>query len=137
PTPILPTFHPLTPTRILDTRPGLPPTDDGFNDPVNAGQTIDVPVTGKGGVPSTGVGAVVLNVTVTQPTDPGHLTVFPTGETRPLASNLNFVPGEDVPNLVIAKVGAGGKVSIYSGQRAGTTHVVADVAGWFPVGSDY
>jgi hypothetical protein len=35
-----------------------------------------------------------------------------------------------VPNLVVAKVGAGGKVSLYN--NAGSTHLVADVMGWFP-----
>ena len=65
-------------------------------------------VTGRGGVPASGVGAVALNVTVTNPTAPSFLTVWPTGDTAPLASNLNYLPGQTVPNLVIAKVGTGG-----------------------------
>ena len=51
---------------------------------------------------------------------------------RPNASNLNFVPGQTVPNLVIAKVGANGQVSGY--LNAGSTHLAIDVAGWFPAG---
>ena len=51
-------------------------------------------MTGRGGLPATGVGAVVLNVTATGPTAQGYLTVYPTGGTRPTASNLNFMPGE-------------------------------------------
>ena len=70
-----------------------------------------------------------MNVTVTQPTDPSYLTAFPTGEVLPLAANLNFVGGQTVPNLVVAKVGAGGKVSLYN--AAGSVHVIADVAGWY------
>ena len=50
--------------------------------------------------------------------------------TRPLASNLNYVPGQTVPNMVIAKVGDGGKVSLFT--NAGTTHLIVDVMGWFP-----
>ena len=92
-------------------------------------------VTGLGGVPATGVGAVVLNVTVTQPSAASFVTVYPTGTKRPLASNLNMVPGQVTPNLVIAKVGAGGKVSLFN--NAGTTHLVADVMGWFKGGAGY
>jgi len=67
-----------------------------------------------GGVPATGVSAVVLNVTVTQPTTGSFLTVYPSGTTRPLASSLNFVAAQTVPNLVVAKVGADGKVGVYN-----------------------
>jgi hypothetical protein len=121
-------FHAVTPARILDTRFGTgAPTA-----PIGAGGSLNLQVTGRGGVPATGVSAVVLNVTVTQPTAASYLTVYPTGEAMPLAANLNFVPGQTVPNLVTAKVGANGQVTIFNG--AGTTQVVADVAGWFDVG---
>ena len=45
------------------------------------------------------------------------------------ASSHNFVPGLTVANLVLAKVGAGGQVSIFN--SGGSTHVVADVVGYF------
>ena len=80
-------------------------------------------------MPSTGVTAVALNVTVDQPTGTGYLTVWPAGEVRPNASTHNFVPGLTVANLVLAKVGANGQVSIFN--SAGGTHVVADVIGYF------
>ena len=83
-------------------------------------------------MPATGVSAVVLNVTVTQTTAPSFLTVFPTGEALPLAANLNYVAGQTVPNLVTAKLGANGRISLYN--AAGSTHVVADVAGWYDAG---
>ena len=70
---------------------------------------------------------MVLNLTVTQPAGGGFLTLFPTGTARPLASDLNGAGGETRPNLVV-KVGAGGKVGLYT--WAGT-HVVFDVAGWY------
>ena len=83
-------------------------------------------------MPAVGVDAVVLNVTVTQPTAQGFLTVFPSGTAWPLASNLNFLPNQTIPNLVVAKVGADGKVSIYN--HAGASHVIFDVVGWFAQG---
>jgi hypothetical protein len=119
----------LSPTRILDTRYGT----GGINSPVGSGQSAAVQVTGVGGVPASGVSAVVLNVTATNSTNGTFLTVFPTGGSLPNASNLNFGPNENVPNLVIAKVGAGGKVSVYN--AVGTTDVIFDVAGWYSDGS--
>jgi hypothetical protein len=92
--------------------------------------TVTLQVTGAGGVPVTGVSAVVLNVTVTDPSSQGYVTVSGAGTTRPTASNLNFVAGQAVPNLVIAPVGAGGKVELYNGSP-GTIELVADVSGWF------
>jgi hypothetical protein len=119
------TFHPLTPTRILDTRDGT----GGLSGPLGPGSTASVAVAGRGGVPATGVGAVALNVTVTQPSAEGYLSLYPTGEPRPLAANLNFTPAKTVPNLVVVKLGSGGSVDVFN--PAGTTHVVYDVAGWF------
>ena len=122
------TYQAVTPARILDTRTG----NGAPASPVGAGGQIDVTVTGAGGVPVSGVAAVVLNVTATDVTGTeSFLTVFPTGAPRPLASSLNMLRGQTVPNLVVARVGAGGKVSIYN--NAGTTAVVADVQGWYGV----
>jgi hypothetical protein len=98
--------------------------------PVQPGGTVSLPVLGQGGVPTTGVSAVVLNVTATEPTAPGYITVYPDGVSQPLASNLNFSPGQTVPNLVIAPVGADGKVDFYNGS-GGTVQLVADVNGYF------
>jgi hypothetical protein len=88
-----------------------------------------LPVLGHSGVPTTGVSAVVLNVTVTEPTSPGDITVYPDGVNQPLASNLNFTTGETIPNLVIVPVGADGNVDFYNGS-GGTGELVADVSGY-------
>jgi hypothetical protein len=119
------TYRALTPARILDTRTGT----GGISTPIGPGGTVDMQVTGRGSVPTAGVSAVAMNVTVVEPTASGHLTVFPAGAARPLAANLNFSPGQIVPNLVVAKLGAGGKVSVFN--SAGSTNIVVDVAGWF------
>ncbi|MGI8761621.1 MAG: carboxypeptidase regulatory-like domain-containing protein [Jatrophihabitantaceae bacterium] len=58
------------------------------------------------------------------------MTVYAAGQSRPTASNLNFVQGQTVPNLVVAPVGAGGVVDLYNGS-AGTVQLVADVSGYF------
>jgi hypothetical protein len=121
-------YNPLTPARLLDTRAGL----GAPSTPVGPGGTLDLRVTGVGGVPEEKVGAVVLNVTGTQPSTETFVTVWPAGDDRPLASNLNLKAGETRPNLVVVGVGAAGSVSLYNNR--GTTHLVADVMGWMPEG---
>src|SRR5207245_5910207 len=96
---------------------------------VGSGSTISLQVAGRGEVPAQGVAAVVLNVTVTNPTAPSFLTVWPTGSLLPNASNLNFTAGQTIANRVIVKLGANGQVDIYNLQ--GHTDVVVDVNGWF------
>ncbi|HVC75126.1 MAG TPA: fibronectin type III domain-containing protein [Candidatus Micrarchaeaceae archaeon] len=119
------TFNALAPSRILDTRTG----NGGFPiRRVTANTGINMTILGAGGVPATGVTAVVLNVTVTDPTGAGFVTAFPTGSLRPKASNLNFVRSQTVPNLVEVAVGVDGKVTLYVGGAS--ANLLADVGGW-------
>ncbi len=124
-------YHGITPARLLDTRTGVgAPTG-----PLGPGGSIDLVVTGRGDVPVAGVDAAVLNVTSTEASTPSFITVWPTGLGRPTASSLNTEPGQDTPNLVIARLGTGGRVSLYN--NAGTGHLIADVVGWFEAGRGY
>ncbi len=123
-------FHPLAPVRVLDTR-------DGTGAPlgrVGAGGQVDVVVTGVGGVPVSGVSAVVLNVTAVLPSAATHVSVWPAGEVLPGVSNLNLSAGEVRPNRVVVKVGVGGKVSLRN--NSGQVDLLADLGGWFTDGSD-
>lgn len=62
----------------------------------------------------------------------GYVTAWPCGSARPLASNLNYVRGETVANLVVARAGTNGSVCLYS---SAAVDLVADLAGWFPATS--
>ncbi len=116
----------LVPARIFDTRTGVgAPVGK-----VPENSSFDVSVLGRGGVPTSGVGSVIVNITSTQPTAKSYVTVWPTGSERPEASSLNLVVGEKRPNLVIAKVGVGGRISLFN--RFGSTHLFGDVVGWMP-----
>ena len=119
-------YVPTGPARVLDTRNGT----GAPRAAVAAGTAVSVPVLGVDGVPASKVSAVVVNVTVTQPTAGGYLTVYPAGASRPTASNLNFNPGQTVPNLVVVPVGADGRINLYNGS-AGTTELIGDIAGYF------
>ena len=125
------TFTPTAPSRLLDTRPGQPTVDgrSAGSGALGAGGSIRVPVTGRGGVPARGAGAVVVNVTAVEPYAGGFVTVFAAGGPRPLASNLNVVPSGIVPNLVIVSIGADGQIELFG---SASTHLVVDVLGWFP-----
>ena len=122
-------YGPLDPARLLNTRNGI----GGISTAIGPGQTVELPVTGVGGVPATGVGAVVLNVTATQPTGSSWLTSFPTGGAVPNTAALTYVPGQTVSNLVVAKVGTGGKTSLRN--ASGTVHLIVDVFGWYSDGT--
>jgi len=108
----------LTPTRILDTR--------------TTGTRITTTptrlrVTGRNTLPSTGVAAVALNVTATQPTGTGFVTVYPCG-TPPNTSNLNITLGQDIPNAVIAPLSTSGDICIIASVP---THLIIDLSAWF------
>ena len=153
------TFHAMSPTRILDTRTrtgianGPVRSGDGRHpspDPITrADETAnhDLQVTGLNGIPASGVSAVLLNVTAVSAgaPGPGFMSVIPKGPrvgdvfndqgsygAFPNTSNLNIDNADPVPNLVLARVGAGGKIRIF--DYLGPTHVIADVAGWFGTG---
>ncbi|MFF3726675.1 N-acetylmuramoyl-L-alanine amidase [Streptomyces erythrochromogenes] len=114
----------LGPKRLMDTRSGL----GVAKAPVGAGGVVTLTVAGVEGVPAEGVTAVVLNVTATNPSTAGHVSVYPHGTTRTSASNLNFTAGQTIPNLVIVPV-VDGKVSFYN--NAGTVDLIADITGYF------
>ena len=125
-------FTGLTPARLMDTRPGYPTIDSQYSGTgsIGASATTDLVISGRGGVPATDVGAVALNITVVGATRDSYLTAFPSGASRPTAANLNYRAGQTVPNMVIAKLGAGGAISLYN--FAGNADLVVDVLGWFP-----
>jgi len=92
------TYVPLSPARILDTRDGT--GRGGLTGPISGGGPVELTVVGIVGVPASGVEAVALNVTAVNGTAlDSYLTVFPTGNERPLASNLNFNARKAVPTL--------------------------------------
>jgi hypothetical protein len=122
-------FYTLTPCRIVDTR------DPALGGPaaLAAGTTRVFTISGPPcNVPSTAK-SVSVNVTVTQPTAPGHLILFP-GGTPPSVSTINFRAGQTRANNAITPLSATGMtrtLSVTDGQSSGTTHFILDVNGYF------
>ena len=110
--------------RLLSTCDGIGATQRKLR----GGSQIEVVVAGRGGVPTGATGAV-LNVTAVNVSTPTNIRVFPSGTTVPNASSLNVVPGGAVANLVLAKLGTGGKVRIFNAY--GEVDVIADVSAYF------
>ncbi len=137
-------YHPLTPSRILDTRraesapTGLQGFGTAFGVQVSGSTSVNG---GASGVPANDVLAVVANITVTGTNRSGYLTAFPEGATKPNASNLNFLANTDVSNLALLRPGTNGRVSIVletdgtAPAAGGVAHVVIDVVGWFSTSS--
>ena len=117
---------PVHPFRALDTRIAV---NGQGGAPIGANSSIPVPVLGLGGLPLTGVAAVIAHLTAVGHTTPsGYLTAFPTGYVRPATSSLNFTLGATVSNAIVVPVGADGTISIFN--LSGTTHAVLDIQGW-------
>ena len=121
-------YHPVAPTRLLDTRIGLG---------APAGKTRAVKLQLPDSVLNNSDGpvtAVALNVTVTDTTSSGNVKVYPHGVPQvPTTSNLNFTPGLTVANLVTVPV-IDGKVQIDVTSTAPLS-LVADISGYYTAGS--
>jgi len=119
----------IVPQRITDTRPSGQ-TVDFFEQGAGlrpADGTVTVQVADRAGIPSDAT-AVLVNVTAAGPVEPGFITVHARGESRPSASNLNYVPGSNTANVAIARLGIGGDICVFT---SAPTNVIVDVAGYF------
>jgi hypothetical protein len=126
------TFVPVRPRRVLDTRVGVG-AEAGA---VTAKGTLDLSLAGdrRSGVPEAGAGAVVLNLTVADPTADGFVAVYPTGSPPPLSGNLPVHAGRTIANLVTVPLGAGGAVSVRN-DSAGPAQLVVEVVGYYVDGT--
>jgi Bacterial pre-peptidase C-terminal domain/Metallo-peptidase family M12B Reprolysin-like len=97
---------------------------------IPANSTVSIPVLGQGGIPSTGVVSVVLNVSSTNPTASGHFRVYPTGSALPNSSTNNFAVGDSRMNLVVVQPGTGGSIDVYNAS-AGPVTLTVDTIGYF------
>lgn len=123
-------FVPLTPCRLIDTR-GPNATNGG---PVmSAGAIRAFQVKGQCGVPAAAK-AVALSVTSVAPTVDGFFALWPSGNSYPGHSNLNFVANQPpIANFAIIALAATTlDLSIVLGTAVpGTAHVVVDVMGYY------
>lgn len=128
----MPIFTAITPCRLIDTRADVQ-FHIGPHDTLTADETITV--AGWGDVDgdcdlSSASSALELNVTAVSPSAATVLTVYPAGEERPNASNLNPTPGQPpTPNSVTATLNGSGEFAIWN--AFGSVDVVVDVVGYY------
>lgn len=117
----------IAPVRLLDTRIANATVDGASSGggPLGGDTTTVVPIAGRGGVAEDASTALV-NVTVVDPVAAGFVTVFPCADGRPDASNVNFVAGQTVANLVAAALDGAGELCVYTSVDA---HVLIDASG--------
>ena len=120
-------FHTLPPCRVVDTRNAPGP----FGGPaIAAGEARAFSMTdGACGVPADAK-ALALNVTVTQPTSAGALTLFPGSGVAPITTTISFAAGKTRANNAVIGLTAG-VLSVMNRQEAGSVHVIVDVSGYF------
>jgi hypothetical protein len=122
-------FVGITPVRVLDTRGAGQTVGVPTAGPIGANKSIDVQVTGLSGIPVE-ASSVAINVTIDDDaTLKSFLTVWPTGDAKPLASTNNAEPGFISPVSALMKVGTGGKITVFNQQ--GAVNVIIDVTGYF------
>src|ERR1022692_937488 len=122
-------FYPLTPCRVADTRKSNFP--QGLGPPfLTSGQERAFPILNATtcNIPPTGVAAYSLNFSVVPHGSLFYMTVWPTGQTRPVVSTLNDIPGQIIANAAIVVAGTGGNVSVYP---TNDTDLVIDINGYF------
>ena len=130
-------FNPTMPSRLFDTRVGIggvPVQKVGQLD--GSGAALEVSVLGRNGIPTSGVTAVSMNVTITNTVASdtgGYVTVYPCG-TRPNVSSLNFVSGQTIPNAVLTPLSTTGTICFYV---YGQADIIVDINGNFESGLGY
>jgi hypothetical protein len=125
-------FISMPPCRVVDTRDSTKPS--GFGPPSLAGEatrSFAIP-SGACGIPAAAQ-AYSLNVTVVPDGELGYLTVWPTGQSQPVASTLNSLDGEVKANAAIVPAGGGGAINVFATDD---TDVVLDINGYFVLNTD-
>jgi glucose/arabinose dehydrogenase len=124
-------FYPLPlPIRRLDTRPGEPACNAPGMEITPSAPRAQQAWGNCGGIniPNNAQAIVGNGTVVNLDSDSGYITLYPTGVTRPTASNMNFLPNQIIPNAFMVKLSANGSFNIFASS---STHFIVDLSGYF------
>jgi len=127
-------FVAINPRRALDTRPeAAGPVPSGWVAHRPAiGESVRVDVPADIGVATSGVSALVVNVTATESGGAGFLQALPTGSSLGSTSTVNYVTGQTSATHAIVPLGTGGTISVFTSN---TSHIVVDIMGYITDGT--
>ncbi len=120
-------FFTVTPCRAVDTRD---PNGPWGGPALIAGASRTFQLANRCGITAT-TRTVAVNITITEGTAPGHLTLYPPDAALPATSNINYRAGQTRANNAILRLGSTGDVAVFCGQGSGTVHFILDVVGYF------
>ena len=128
-------YVPITPVRVLDTRPG--PNNVGLSGVFTANLPRTFGVAGQFGIPANAV-AVTGNVTVVGQTAAGFVAITPTPVANPTSSTLNFPLGDTRANNFTTPLSGSGKLAaLYKSSAGKSTHLLVDITGYFLAGNTH
>jgi probable HAF family extracellular repeat protein len=123
-------YYPLpAPVRLLDTRSGQTACDTPGAPLATGVARTEAARIACTGIPATAQ-AIVGNATLVNPSNggSGFVTLYPTAAAQPNVSNLNYVPGQVVPNAFTVGLGSDGAFKIFA---LSSLNFITDVTGYF------
>ncbi len=124
-------FVAVTPTRLVNTYTGA---FGNLHGALRGRATTSPQLGGHGGVPSSGVAAVALTLTVQQPAASGALVAWKYGTRRPGTANVQFAAGQRAAQFAIVRVSATGRINLYN-RSSQALQVLVDVSGYYLAGT--
>ncbi len=121
-------FVPVTPARVAKTATGEGTCDPAPCDRLAAGETVAFQVAGVGGVPTDGAAAVVVSVTIENPSGAGWAKVNPNAGDWSAAAILHYQSAQSVNDVVVARLDEAGAIDVWTQDPADVT---IDVAGYY------
>ncbi|MBL8230291.1 MAG: hypothetical protein JNL98_17510 [Bryobacterales bacterium] len=124
-------FVPITPCRIMETRPeyNFEGRTGSFGPPfmqANETRTLVLPASNVCNIP-TSASAYVLNVTVVPRGPLDFVTIWPGGETRPDFWTVRSPDAQIVANSALVKAGPGGTIQVFASNNV---DIILDISGY-------
>ena len=129
------TFIPITPCRLLDTRPQTDYNVGPRSTPIGESSPVAFTAWDSGDddslceIPAAAT-AISTNTTIVNPTSNSFLKLYPADAALPGTSNLNYVAGQAAtPNAVAIPLSPTGTFNVYN--RFGSVDVIVDINGFY------
>ncbi|WP_159012319.1 LamG-like jellyroll fold domain-containing protein [Streptomyces sp. NRRL F-5123] len=120
-------YHPVNPTRLVDTRNGTGGTSAA---PIASMGTYTVSTADTQQVTTATAPTLATVLTVTNTGAAGYVNAYPTGATQPSTSNINFSASDIIANLALTPTSDTDQFSLYN-RSSSTLDLIVDCSGYF------